>query len=80
MIVAENLKDFPPDALSAWDVEAKSPDDFVSDQIHLDASVVYGEVVRIADLRKRSMQTVDDVLDQLERSGLVSSVALLRRP
>jgi predicted nucleic acid-binding protein len=80
VIVTENLKDFPPDALRAWDVEAKSPDDFVSDQIHLDASIVYGEVVRIADSRKRSVQTVDDVLDQLERSGLVSSVALLRRP
>ena len=63
-----------------WGVNAKSPDDFVSDQIHLDASIVDGEVVLIADSRKRSVQTVDDVLDQLEKSDLVSSVALLRRP
>lgn len=80
VIVTHNLKDFPSDNLSEWDVEAKTPDDFIADQIHLDKSIVFGEVVRIADSRKRSVQTVDDVLDQLERSGLVVSVALLKRP
>jgi hypothetical protein len=33
VIVTDNLKDFPPAALEAWDMEAKSADDFILDQI-----------------------------------------------
>ncbi|PRY13958.1 PIN domain-containing protein [Kineococcus rhizosphaerae] len=79
VIVTSNLKDFPAKELDRWDIEAKSPDDFVSDQIHLDRAVVYAEVARIADSRQNPPHTVDDVLDKLEALGLVSSAALLRR-
>lgn len=79
VIVTQNLKDFPTDRLAPWDVEAKSPDDFISDQIHLDKATVYAEVARIADSRRSPPHTVDDVLDGLEMLGLVSSASLLRR-
>jgi hypothetical protein len=36
VIVTSNLKHFPAADLRQWDVEAKSPDDFVLDQIGID--------------------------------------------
>src|SRR5450631_1494690 len=41
IIVTFNLSDFPPEALTDWDVEAKHPDDFLVDQFHLDAISVH---------------------------------------
>jgi hypothetical protein len=39
-IVTLNLKDFPEDALSPWDVVAQSPDEFLVHQYHLAPEVV----------------------------------------
>ncbi len=39
-IVTFNLKDFPADALSPWNVEAQSPDEFLIHQYHLDPEMV----------------------------------------
>lgn len=78
MIVTANIKDFPAEKLSPWGIEAKTPDEFLLDQIWLDRDVVYGSVVRIADSRKKPPNSVGDVLDQLERSGLARTVAELR--
>jgi predicted nucleic acid-binding protein len=77
-VVTSNLKDFPADELSEWDIEAKSPDDFVLDQVGIHAQTVAACVQQIADSRTRPPQGVDDVLSQLERDGLVESVAALR--
>lgn len=78
VIVTHNLRDFPPGALEPWSVEAKDPDAFVFDQIDLRKSIVYGTVLQIADSRRKPPETVSDVLAQLERAGLVESVAALR--
>ncbi len=78
MIVTSNLKDFPSDYLAEWDIEAKSPDDFVLAQIGLDRQAVYGSVQRIADSRRNPPGTVSDVLSDLERSGIVASVVARR--
>ena len=40
-IVTFNIKDFPPDALTPWNVEAQSPDEFLIHQYHLDAETVF---------------------------------------
>lgn len=32
-VVTSNLRDFPADELGEWDIEARSPDDFVLDQV-----------------------------------------------
>jgi predicted nucleic acid-binding protein len=79
VIVTNNLKDFPAAALGGWHVEAISPDEFLHDLIDLDQSAVYGSVQRIADSLRKPPGTVADVLDSLEREGLVETVAALRR-
>ena len=78
MIVTSNLKDFPAEVLSSWNVEAKSPDDFVLDQIDFDDRIVWACVQQIVDSRKNPPETIEDVLDELERAGLVESAAALR--
>jgi len=79
VIVTNNVKDFPSSALDAWDMEAKAADDFVLDQIDLGREAVYSSVQQIADARENPPATFADVLAQLERDGLVESVAALRR-
>ncbi|MFH0242852.1 PIN domain-containing protein [Streptomyces sp. HK10] len=78
VIVTFNLKDFPSDVLSAWDVEAKHPDAFIEDQIDLDPAAVYAAVRQIADRWKNPPGTVEDVLGRLERDGMVAAAAALR--
>ena len=78
VIVTENLVDFPSSVLSKWDIEAKSPDDFILDQIHLDRKVVWSCAQQIADSWRRPPGTVTDVLTRLQRSGLHQSVAELQ--
>jgi hypothetical protein len=79
LIVTFNLKDFPAEALTAWDIEAKHPDDFLLDQFHLDAIAVHQAIQAVADSWHRPPGTPDDVLDSLERVGLVQTAAVLRR-
>ena len=78
VIVTADLKGFPADKLSPWGIEAKSPDDFVLDQIGIDARVVYACIQEIANTRQNPPCTLDDVLTELERAGFVQSVAALR--
>lgn len=78
VIVTENLTDFPSSALSGWDIEAKSPDDFLLDQIHLDRKVVWSCAQQIADSWRKPPGTVSDVLASLRRNGLHGSVAELQ--
>jgi hypothetical protein len=78
VIVTPNLKDFPASELGKWDIEAKSPDDFVLDQISIDDRIVYTCVQEIANNRSRPPKTVEDVLAELENVGLLASVAALR--
>lgn len=77
LLVTNNMGDFPADYLSSWDVEAKSADDFVLDQIHLNQKVVWACVQQIADSWKNPPGAAEDVLISLERNGLVQSVAEL---
>jgi predicted nucleic acid-binding protein len=73
-------KDFTAEALEPWDIEAKHPDDFVLDQMDIDDRLIWGCVQQIVDSRKRRPVTTEDVLGELERSGLVQSAAALRSP
>ncbi|MEU0884772.1 PIN domain-containing protein [Lentzea sp. NPDC005914] len=78
VIVTNNLEDFPSEALRQWDIDPKDADDFVSDQIGLDAKVVWSCVQQIANSWRNPPGTFADVLASLERCGLVQSVAELR--
>jgi len=78
VIVTFNLKDFPQETLALWDVEAVHPDAFLEAQIDLNPQIVYAVLQRIADSCKKPPLTVADLLESLERTGLVASVAALR--
>ena len=78
VIVTNNLKDFPTAALEPWDLEAKSPDHFLLDQIDLSRETVFAAVQRIADSYVRPPASFADVLARLERDGLVETSAALR--
>lgn len=79
VIVTANLKDFPDDYLARWGVEAKHPDDFLMDQFHLDALAVHAAVNNMAEAFTRPPLEISDVLDVLERQGMVQIAAALRR-
>ena len=77
-IVTFNLKDFPPDRLEAYGVEAQHPDDFVFDLLDLAPGAVVSAVrAQLASLR-RPPQTMDQLLGTLLAQGLGQSVARLR--
>jgi len=80
MIVTSNLKDFPPECLSPFAIEAKGPDDFLVDQYHLDPVVMNMHVAMItADwAAKRPDSTPGDVYEHLEAAGIIQLTALLR--
>jgi predicted nucleic acid-binding protein len=78
VIVTRNLKDFPASDLRQWEVEAKSPDAFVLDQVGINVRAVAASVRQIADSRTNPPESVEDILSQLERDGLMESVAALR--
>ncbi len=78
VIVTNNLKDFPLTALEPWDMEAKSPDSFILEQVELSREAVYSAVQRIADSRENPPATFADVLAMLERDGLLEASAALR--
>ena len=48
------------------------------DQISIDDRTVFACVQAIADSRDHPPESVDDILGQLERAGLVESAAALR--
>lgn len=78
VVVTFNLKDFPADQLGRFDIQAKSPDDFLVDQFFLDQSAVRGVVRDIARSRTRPAVTETTVTDELERCGAIQFAALLR--
>jgi hypothetical protein len=78
VIVTRNRKDFPVKTLAQWNISPKSPDDFVRDVIDLDSQAVWACVQQIVDSRTKRPVTVDDVLGELQRDGLVASTAALR--
>ena len=78
LIVTRDRKDFPAEKLAPWGIKAKSPDDFVRDVMGIDSEAVWACVQQIVDSRTRRPVTVEDVLGELERDGLVASAAAMR--
>lgn len=78
VIVTHNAKDFPASALEPWGIEAKNPDDFVRDLIDLDAWAVHSCLRDIVASRNNPPVTAETVLEQLERSRLVQTAAVMR--
>ncbi len=78
LIITNNLRDFPMEALRPFGVAAASPDAFVSDLVTDNGEQVATIVSHMAADNRRPPRTVMVVLDSLERNGLACSVAKLR--
>jgi hypothetical protein len=78
-VIVTSDKDFTSKALAPWNIEAKTPDEFVLDQIDIADRMIWGCVQQIANSRSNPPETVEDVLGQLERAGLLQSAAALRQ-
>ena len=78
VIVTFNLKDFPADYLSQFNVWAQHPDEFMSDLI----DIAPGEVLLAARQQRAALRnpprTVDEFLDTLLRQQLPRTVAYLK--
>lgn len=77
-IITNNLKDFPREILQSFDIEALSPDSFVSSQLDMAPGAV---IQSVAECRKRLCRpafSVEEYLQSLTRHGLVKTVAALR--
>jgi len=79
VIVTENIKDFPAEALEPYNIEAQTPDIFVLHLIDLAPTIVAGVVQAQAAALRNPEMTVSDVLDHLARSGLARSAAALQQ-
>jgi hypothetical protein len=78
VIVTANLKHFPGKLLEQYDIEAQDPDTFTLHLLSLDSDVVAGVVRSQAQSTKRPRRSPADILDTLEKRGLVHSVKQLR--
>ena len=79
MIVTANVRDFPPDELSTWGIEATHPDSFLVDLFHRHEPTLRSIVQQIAEATSRPRLQEEDVIDQLNRCGAVKVAEALRR-
>jgi predicted nucleic acid-binding protein len=79
VIITNNLKDFPASELQIYDIEAQTPDEFISHLIDLYPA----EVLQAAEEHRGSLRnpqkTADEYLDSLKRQGLIETVTTLSR-
>ncbi|MEP6645788.1 MAG: PIN domain-containing protein [Saprospiraceae bacterium] len=78
VIVTANLKDFPSDYLSSYDIEVQSPDQFIYHLIELDNRAALEALVAQSQRLKNPPQSLTDILATLENNGLTESVKLFR--
>jgi len=76
-VVAAAIK-FPKPPLDPHGIEAQHPDQFVRHLADLDAAEVLEVIRAIAAANQKPPKTVAEVLDALERSGLVETCRELR--
>jgi hypothetical protein len=69
-IVTFNLKDFPPEALAPYDVEAVHPDEFLLDQLDLYEEVTLGAVKWIAAGYESPPMSTEEYVEKLRRNGV----------
>jgi len=79
LIVTHNLNDFPQDALSVYQIEAISPDDFALRVIDYDHDGFLDTVAKHRAGLTRPAKTVDEFLATLQKQGLTKTVAFLQK-
>jgi predicted nucleic acid-binding protein len=78
VIVTDNKKDFPADALAPYDIEAQNADTFVHSVGALYPQIVVQALQRISDRLDNPPRTPRQILERLEdKAGLVQTAALI---
>lgn len=78
LIVTYNLRDFPADVLSGFDIEAQHPDEFVAGLLDLAPAQVVAAARTVRDRLGNPPMTAERYLANLEKRELVETVAVLR--
>jgi hypothetical protein len=79
VIVTQNLKHFPDDALELYGIDAQHPDEFLENHLHL-APGLFCNVVRTVRARlKNPPYTITDYLGILTSHGLVATASELKQ-
>ncbi|WP_374406994.1 putative toxin-antitoxin system toxin component, PIN family [Pelagerythrobacter sp.] len=76
-IVTFNLRDFPPDIASKYQIEVLHPDDFVRFQFDFDNARVIVAAERVRARLKNPEISAEEYLDILARQGLTKTAAVL---
>jgi predicted nucleic acid-binding protein len=79
VLVTFNIRDFPADATSAYDVQVVDTDSFLLDQLDLYPGLVMSALHRQSDAYKRPETTLPDLLSRLAASGVPRFAAETRR-
>jgi PIN domain len=78
VIVTDNKKDFPAEALAPYDIEAQNADTFVHSVGALYPQIVVQTLQRISDRLDNPPRTPRQILERLEdKAGLVQPAALI---
>ena len=78
VILTRNLRDFPPNALAPFGIEAWYPDDFIAYLIDLAPDTVVSAAAEHRASLKNPPKTVAEYLTTLEDQGLPQTVMTLR--
>jgi len=78
VIVTYNLKDFPAETVSRYDIQVQHPDDFLLSLFDVAPGLVCGAVERQAAGLRNPPKTAEELLAILEKQGLPQAVARLR--
>jgi hypothetical protein len=77
VIVTQNLKDFPEEALAPFGIEVQHPDEFLSNQMNLAPGVFCSSIAKVRARLKNPPYSVEEYLAILTQQGLVATVAEL---
>jgi PIN domain len=77
-IVTYNLKDFPPQVLERYDIEAIHPDDFILNQLELAERVALTAIKAMRARLKNPPRTAEEFISKLEACQLPQTAAYLR--
>lgn len=79
VIVTQNLKDFPKEALAPYGIEVQHPDDFLVNHLNL-FPAYFCEAVRKVRLRLQNPPcNVENYLANLTQLGLIATASLLKQ-
>lgn len=79
VIITFNLRDFPNDYLSQYDIEAQHPDNFIYHLIDLNQTEAIGALKNQVKRLVQPKRTEKQVLDTLESCGLEKSTERIRK-